>query len=111
MGARADEADDPFDVERVDAPRNALFLALDDFAVVIHLPEPPLGVALGCGHDQNVLDPLAMLGPDVEAIANHDAPPDPVCPPRGGWRSLPINGLDGIADTLGRILHANIVPV
>ena len=73
--AGADEADDAVDVERLEAARYALLLAIDDHALVIHLAQAAFGVGLRGRHDQDVFDPLAMSGPDIESVANHDLPP------------------------------------
>jgi len=56
-----------------------LFAAFDDFAVVIHLPQPAFRVVLRSGYDHNVLDALAHPGPDIETVSNHDAAPFYCC--------------------------------
>src|SRR6478735_17593 len=71
----ADECDDAVDVERLEPSRYALLHAIDDDAVVVHLAQPPFGVVMGRRHDEDVLDALAVLGPDIEAVANHETPP------------------------------------
>jgi len=77
--------------------------------MVVHLPEAALGVVLGRGHDEDVLDPLAMLGADIETVANHISLPfDPSTNLR--IQALSIKTLDRIADTLGLKMHANTVP-
>jgi hypothetical protein len=67
----ADHADHAFDVERVQAPRDRALAALDDLALVIHLPQAPLGVALRAGHDVDVLHALAVARLDRESEPNH----------------------------------------
>ena len=81
------------------APRHRLLAALDDFAVVIHLPQPALGVVLRGRHDQDVLHALAVLGFDVEAVSDHDTPPVSVRRPAVGG-----SGFSNVHQGLGRTL-------
>ena len=60
MRRRADHADHALDVERVVAPRDGLLAALEDLAVVVHLPKAALGVVLRAGHDVDVVDALTV---------------------------------------------------
>jgi hypothetical protein len=48
-----------------------LLATLDNLAVVVHLAQPALGVALGSRHDQDVIHPLTGSRPDVEAVSDH----------------------------------------
>jgi chromosome partitioning protein len=72
--AGTDQSDHGFDVEDVQPPRHRLLAAVDDFAVVVHLPQPALGVVHRRGHDEDVLHALALLGPDVESVSDHETP-------------------------------------
>ena len=70
-GGAADQADDAFDVERVEAARDRLLAAVDDLAVVIHLAKPALGVVLRRRDDRDVVDALARLGTNLETEPDH----------------------------------------
>jgi len=54
-------------------------MAIDNFAVVIHLPQPAFRIVLRRGHDHDVFDALAHPGPDVETVSNHDVAPFGCC--------------------------------
>ena len=81
--AGADRSDHAFDIERVDAgaarsaPRHS---TISQWWYICRRRRS----ASPCGrsHDQDVLDPLAVLGLDVEAVANHDCLPLPDRRPR-----------------------------
>ena len=79
--AGADHADDAFDVERVEAARDRLLAAFDDLALVVHLPQAALGVALRPGHDVDVLDALAVARLDRESEPRHRSSLCPAMPP------------------------------
>ncbi|TMP89676.1 MAG: ParA family protein, partial [Verrucomicrobia bacterium] len=68
------------EIERVVAEAHGLALAMDDFAVVIHLAQPAFGVGLVARHDAYVVDPLAGSRSDIEAVSDHICPPTPISP-------------------------------
>src|SRR5437773_151186 len=59
------------EVERIVARAHGFGLTMDDFAVVIHLAQPPLRIGLVGGHDADVVDSLAAARSNVEAVSDH----------------------------------------
>jgi hypothetical protein len=62
--------DDAFHVEW-GAASYRLAVAAQNFAMVVHLPESPLGVLAMCGHNADVIDPLPGARSYVETVAIH----------------------------------------
>src|SRR5438552_18644229 len=91
----ASDADHDLDIERIVTEGHGLGLAIDDFAVMVHLAQPPFGVGLIGGHDAYVVHALACARSDIEAISGHCRSSHPISPLFGAAHRGRSRGVSG----------------